>query len=170
LKAMGMAGARDELLAAARSERDTQLRKEAINGLAIAGGREQLRQLYKEAQDTQTKRDLLHSAIISGDRDILMNALQNESDFDLRREAINNLGISGGSETPAFLANIYNTDKDARIRSAAIDALFIRGAAHELVELAKKETDRDMKKRIVSKLALMNNKEATDYLIQLLEK
>ena len=43
-------------------------------------------------------------------------------------------------------------------------------AAHELVELVKKESDGTMKKRIVSKLSLMNNKEATDYLIQLLEK
>jgi len=170
LRAMGIAGAKDELLAAARSERDPQLRKEAVNGLAIAGGREQLRQLYKEAPDVQTKRELMRSAVITGDREILMNALQNETDFDLRREAINNLGISGGSETPAFLANIYNTDKDARMRTAALDALFIRGAAHELVELVKKETDPQMKKRIVEKLALMNNKEATDYLIQLLEK
>jgi hypothetical protein len=38
------------------------------------------------------------------------------------------------------------------------------------VELARKETDPEMKKRLVSKLAIMNNKEATDYLIQLLEK
>lgn len=170
LKAMGIAGAKDALLAAARSERDAQLRKDAINGLAIAGGREQLRQLYKETTDTQAKRDLIHSAAVTGDRDLLMNAVQSESDVEIRREALRTFGSAGGPDTPAFLVNTYNSEKDGRMREAALDALFVRGAAHELVELAKKETDTNMKKRLVSKLAIMSNKEATDYLIQLLEK
>ena len=169
LKAMGIAGATDELLAAVRSERDAQLRREAINGLAIAGGREQLRQLYKEATDTQMKRDLLRSANITGDQELLMNALT-DSDVELKREAVRTLGVAGGKDAVARLVNIYNSDKDRRIRDAAIDGLFLRGAAHEMVDLAKKETDVEAQKRLVSKLAIMNNKEATDYMIQLLEK
>jgi HEAT repeat protein len=169
LKAMGIAGATDELLAAARSERDPQLRKEAISSLAIAGGREQLRQLYKEATDSQTKRDLLRSANITGDQELLMNAL-NDSDVEVKRDAVRTLGVAGGQDAVARLVNIYNSDKDRRIRDAALDGLFMRGAAHEMVDLAKKETDVEVQKRLVSKLAIMNNKEATDYMIQLLEK
>jgi HEAT repeat protein len=169
LKAMGIAGATDELLAAARSERDPQLRREAVNSLAIAGGREQLRQLYKEATDTQTKRDLLRSANITGDQELLMNALS-DSDVEVKRDAVRTLGVAGGQDAVARLVNIYNSDKDRRIRDAALDGLFIRGAAHEMVDLAKKETDVEAQKRLVSKLAVMNNKEATDYMIQLLEK
>jgi hypothetical protein len=170
LKAMGIGGARDELLTAARSERDPQLRREAINGLAIGGGREQLRQLYKETTDSQTKRDLIHSAVVTGDSEFLVNSVQNESDFELKREALQTLGVTGGQNNAPFLANIYTSDKDPRIRDAAINGLFVSGAAHELVELTKKETDPEMKRRLVSRLSIMNNKEATDYLIQLLEK
>jgi HEAT repeat protein len=170
LRAMGIGGARDELLTAARSERDAQLRRDAINGLAIAGGREQLRQLYKDTTDPQTKRDLIHSAVVTGDSELLVNSVQSESDPDIRREALQTLGVAGGQNNAAFLANIYSSDKDPRVRDAAINGLFVSGAVHELVELAKKETDPEMKKRLVSKLSLMNNKEATDYFIQLLEK
>jgi hypothetical protein len=170
LKAMGIGGARDELLAAARSERDAQLRRDAINGLAIAGGREQLRQLYKETTDPQTKRDLIHSAVVTGDSEFLVSSVQSESDPEIKREALQTLGVSGGQNNAAFLANIYTSEKDVRIREAAINGLFVSGSAHELVELAKKETDPEMKRRLVSKLSIMNNKEATDYLIQLLEK
>jgi HEAT repeat protein len=170
LRAMGIAGAKDELMAAARSERDPQLKREVINGLAITGAREQLRQLYKEANDPQTKRNLLHSAVVTGDPDLLMSVIQTESDIDVKREAIQMLGVVGGPDNVATLVNVYNSEKDARLREAALNGLFTRGAAHELVELAKKETDPEMKKRLVSKLSVMNNKEATDYLIQLLEK
>jgi HEAT repeat protein len=169
LRAMGIAGAKDELLAAARSERDAQLRKEAVNGLAVAGGKEQLRQLYKESTDTQTKRDLLRSSVITGDPELLKNAMS-DSDVEVRREAIRTMGVTGGSDAIPLLVNTYSTDKDQSTRNAAIDALFVRGAAHELVELLKKETDPEMKKRLVSKVSIMNNKEATEYMIQLLEK
>jgi hypothetical protein len=169
LRAMGIAGAKDELLGAARSERDEQLRKEAFNGLAIAGGKEQLRQLYKEATEAQTKRDLLRTAVVTGDSELLTSAM-NDSDDEVKREAIRSFSVTGDSAMVVrILVNTYNTWKGPS-RQAAIDALFVRGAAHELVELAKKETDPDMKKRIVSKLAIMNNKEATEYMIQLLEK
>jgi HEAT repeat protein len=169
LKAMGIAGATDELVAAARSERDPQVRREIINSLAIAGGREQLRQLYKEATDTQTKRDLLRSANITGDQELLMNALS-DPDVEIKRDAVRTLGVAGGQDAVARLVNIYNSDKDRSIRDAAVDGLFIRGAAHEMVDLAKKETDVEAQKRLISKLAIMNNKEVTDYMIQVLEK
>jgi HEAT repeat protein len=169
LRSLGVGGAKDELLAAARSERDPQLRKEAINGLAVAGGQEQLRQLYKEAADAQTKRDLLRTAAITGDQELLTNAIS-DSDTEVQREAIRSLGVSGGSNSISILVNTYNTAKDPGNRQAAIEALFVRGAARELVELAKKETDPEMKKRLVSRLSIMNNKEATDYMLQLLEK
>jgi hypothetical protein len=38
------------------------------------------------------------------------------------------------------------------------------------VELARKETDPNMKKAIVQQLSLMGGKEATDYLVELLNK
>ena len=169
LKSFGVAGAKDELLAAARSERDPQLRKEAIRGLAIAGGQEQLRQLYKEATDADTKRELLRTAVVTGDQELLTNAM-NDSDNEVKREAIRSLGVTGGANSVSILVNTYNAAKDPISRRGAIDALFVHGAAHELVELAKKETDPEMKKQLVSKLSIMNNKEATDYLLQLLEK
>jgi HEAT repeat protein len=169
LRAMGMAGAKDELFGAARSERDPQLRKEAINSLAVSGGRDQLRQLYKEATDPQTKRELLRTAVMTGDQELLTNAMS-DSDVEIRREALRTLGVTGGSNVTSALVTAYNMDKDQNVRLAAIDALFVHGAAHELIELAKKETDPGMRRRLVEKLSLMDSKEVKDYMLQLLEK
>ena len=128
-----------------------------------------MRQLYKEATDADTKRELLRTAVVTGDQELLTNAM-NDSDNEVKREAIRSLGVTGGANSVSILVNTYNAAKDPISRRGAIDALFVHGAAHELVELAKKETDPEMKKQLVSKLSIMNNKEATDYLLQLLEK
>ena len=39
-----------------------------------------------------------------------------------------------------------------------------------MVELARKETNPEMKKMIVSKLSIMGSKDATEYLMELLNK
>jgi hypothetical protein len=48
--------------------------------------------------------------------------------------------------------------------------LFVAGDAHDLVSLARSEKDPAARRNIVGKLALMHNKEATDYMMELLNK
>jgi len=171
LRSLGICGGKQQLLEAAKGEKDFELRKEAIRGLAIAGARDELRQLYSQTQDSATKVELVRSAVITGDSQMLSTAVQNESDPKVKMEAIRTLGITGGSNVSATLVNLYTSDKNRDVREAVAQALFIHNDAHSLVELAKKEPDPDLRKRLVQKLSLMgSNKEAMDYLMQLLEK
>jgi HEAT repeat protein len=171
LRSLGICGGKQQLLEAAKGEKDFELRKEAIRGLAVAGAREELRQLYTPTLDPQTKVELIRSTVVSGDSQLLANVLQSETDPEVKRDAIRTLGITGGSNVSATLVNIYNADKDRDVREAVAQALFIHNDAHSLVELAKKETDPDLRKKLVQKLSLMGgNKEAMDFLMQLLEK
>ena len=59
-----------------------------------------------------------------------------------------------------------------RIRSSAaqvINSLFSQGNATALVALARKEPDMTMKKEMVKRLSNMDNKEARDYMLELLK-
>jgi hypothetical protein len=87
----------------------------------------------------------------------------------LRRTAIRNLGLMGDSRTSEVIKAIYLSNTAPEARKEAINALFLQGNAAMLVELARAEKDPLMKKEIVSKLALMQSKEATDYLMELLK-
>ncbi len=51
-----------------------------------------------------------------------------------------------------------------------INGLFIQGNAKALIALARKETDPAMKKEIVTKLSVMGSKDATDFLMEILNK
>ena len=88
----------------------------------------------------------------------------------MRRQAIRNMGASGGSSAIPVLLAIYSKSGDEESKKAAIDALFVAGDAHDLVSLARNEKDPAAKRDIVAKLAVMHSKEATDYMLEILNK
>ena len=97
----------------------------------------------------------------------LANAEQNP---ELRRRAIQHLGTMGRSKTGDALNGLYAKEKDAEIKRIIINALFVQNNAESLVAIARKETDPAAKRELVSKLSVMKNKVATDYLLELLNK
>jgi len=80
------------------------------------------------------------------------------------------MGIAGGSSASPALLAIYSKSTDEESKKAVVDALFVAGDAHDLVALARSEKDPTAKREIVGKLALIHNKEATDYMMEVLNK
>jgi hypothetical protein len=64
----------------------------------------------------------------------------------------------------------YEKSSDVQSKRAALDALFISGNAHELITLARAEKDPAMKQAIVSRLSQMRSKEATEYMVEIINK
>jgi HEAT repeat protein len=112
----------------------------------------------------------LKASIITGDSEFVNEVLKTETDPKLKLEAIHILGINGGEGNNATLVSMYRTEKNKELKNAVLESLFISGDAHSMVELARKETDPEMRKRIVEKLSVMGNREATDYLMEFLDK
>jgi hypothetical protein len=73
----------------------------------------------------------------------------------------------GKSDT---LQSIYAKETDRSLKEEVLNAYFISGNAHALVAAAKSEKDPDLRKRAVEKLSLMNSKEGSEYLMDLLNK
>jgi len=57
-----------------------------------------------------------------------------------------------------------------RLREAALQALFVQDNAKALIEIARTEKDPELRKQAVSHLSLMGSKEATAYLLEILNK
>ena len=167
VKALGVSGGCSQLSNMA-SEKDPQVLREAIHAMGVGGCKQQMRELYEKTAAPDLKRDILHSTIVSGDTELQEKVALNDPDPKLRADAIKDLGISGGSS--ATLVKVYQNGNSSEVREAAINALFIKGDAHSLVELARKETDPALKKRIVEKLSVMGSREGADYLMEILNK
>jgi HEAT repeat protein len=116
------------------------------------------------------RRELLKAFFLAGDAGRLAEAAGNEKDPELRRTAVRNLGLINSVESAKALQNIYGKEADREVRAEVLNAYFLQGNATALVAVARSEKDPELKKTAVSKLALMRNKEATDYLMEILQK
>ena len=169
LRSFMMAGDKQRVLAAATSEKSPELRSEAVRQLGMLGARDELWQLYQKESSVDVRQQMLQGMMMASDVAHLTEVANSDANMDLRRRAIQQLGMLGGGRSGDTLVNIYNRQSDPGVKQAAIDGLFFSGNATALVALARKETDRDLKRRIVEKLTLMGTPEARDYMLELLK-
>jgi HEAT repeat protein len=170
IRTYGVNGSKELLLQAVRSEKDPKLQRDAIQSLGVAGAKNELRQLYKELPGYEAKSAVLNAFIVSGDSEGFEDVAKTETDPKLQRQAIRGIGISGGRNSGAALVEIYQKASNPEIKNAALEGLFVSDNAKSLVTLARAEKDPAMRKRIVEKLSVMDNKDANDYLIEILDK
>jgi HEAT repeats len=100
---------------------------------------------------------------------ILHDAALGKLDPQLQGQAIQAMAVFQGKRANDTLAEVYRTTTDPKIKSSIISAMFITKDAPRMVEMARNEKDLELKRRIVSELALMNDKAATDYMMELLK-
>jgi len=100
---------------------------------------------------------------------ILHDAALGKLDPQLQEQAIQAMAVFQGKRANDTLAEVYRTTTDPKIKSSIISAMFITKDAPRMVEMARNEKDLELKRRIVSELAVMNDKAATDYMMELLK-
>jgi HEAT repeat protein len=170
LKSYMISGDKEDLFASAKNENDISLRRDAIRQLGLVHGVSELQQLYQKENSTDVKREILQAFFLAGDSGRLVEAAKSEKDPELRRAAVRNMGLINFPDSSKALQTIYTKETDRSVRKEVLNAYFIQGNASGLVAIARGEKDQELKKEAVSKLALMHNKEATDYLMEILQK
>jgi len=148
---------------------DLQLR--AIQYVGTSGTKESqqiLLGIYSSSTDARIKNTILQALMSSRANDALMNIAKSEKDTSLRDSAIRYI-LSNKNAPVDGLLELY-ASSDAQAKRAIVDGFTGRRDGKTLVDLARKETDQSMKKTIVERLSSMHdNKEAMDYMIELLK-
>jgi HEAT repeat protein len=170
LRSYMMAGDQEDLFAAAKGEKDPQVRREAIQQLGLVDAPKELEELYRVESSPEVREDILQALFLSGDAGKLAEAAQNEKDPKVRRTAIEKMGLMDAEETSQTLQKIYAKETDRGLREAVLNAFFLQDNAHALIAVARGEKDLELRKIAVQKLSLMESKEATDFLMEILQK
>jgi hypothetical protein len=174
LSAFMMSGDKERVLNVARQETSPELKKDAIRQLGMMGANSEIQQLYKTTTDPGVKETLLQSMGMSGDVQTLSEVAKTETDPKVRAHAIRALGMTGGKDSKdskATLLSIYNSQADLETKREVIRALaFMHGSSKELIDIARKETNPELKKELVRMISFMHSPEATEYMMEILNK
>jgi hypothetical protein len=170
LQSYMLSGSRELLFSVAKTEKDDELRRDAIRQLGLVHAQSALGQLYQSEGSRENREAILQAFFLSGDVGKLIEIAQSEKDPQVKRTAIRNLGLIGSPQAGDALQQIYQRDPTRENREEVLNALFIQGNAKAIIALARAEKDPQLKKTAVSKLSLMGSKEAMDYLMEILEK
>ncbi|HEX9161579.1 MAG TPA: HEAT repeat domain-containing protein [Thermoanaerobaculia bacterium] len=170
LKSYMLAGDRARLLTLAKSEPNEELRGEAVRNLGILGARNELADLYRTETSIEIRKHIIQAMFIGGSVDKLADIARNEKSPELRATAIRNLGLLGNARTGDLLTSIYDTDASADVRHAVINSLFLQQNGKALIALARKEKNPELRKDIISKLALIRSDEVSAYLMEVLKE
>src|SRR5882724_132988 len=165
-----MSGDKEGVIAVARTEKSPELRREAIHYLGMMGGRTELREMYKSSDAPDTREAVIQGMLMSGDSQGLMDIANVEKDPKVLDKAIRTLGMVGGQESLAALTTIYGSHAEIEIKKSVIHALFLHGAGKEMVALARKETNPELKRELVQKMSLMGSPEINEYMMEILNK
>jgi HEAT repeat protein len=165
-----MCGCKEDVASLAKTEKNPELRREAIRYLGMMGGRAELLDFYKNSPDKDTREAAVGAMLLCGCSHELAEIVQTEKDPDVLDKAINTLGLVGGQESLTALTNLYNSQASLSTKKKVINALFLHGAGKEMVALARKETNPELKRELIQHMSLMNSPEITEYMMEILNK
>jgi len=168
LEAFFIAGDTGMLKQVLETETDPELRKTAIQGIAMEDGRgsaELLESIYEEAQSVDEKRVVLESLVMMDDADELaLKIVRTESDVQLRGQAIQVLGINEATDE---LAELYTSIDEPELRKMVLEAFMIADDADGLIKVVQTEQDPEMRSAAIEMLAITDERKAGQYLVSI---
>ncbi len=153
----------------ASREAARSLQQRAIQALAVNEAEQQLSRLYQSLEDLEVRMEIIQSMGILETVEGLEKIIETETNSALRLSALRSLGINDSDAAGDILLDSYN-DADTETRKVILQSLMVQHNAHALIQLMQSETDPQLKRDILQQLSLIDDDEASEYLLKLLEK
>lgn len=124
------------VLDTAKSSREPELRREAINMLGVSGTQsalDGLTDIYATSSSADEKKRVIEAWLVAERKDLVLKSARTEADPKVRRAAIETLGSMEASQE---LVQLLETTKEADNREAIIEALGVAGDVSALKSIA----------------------------------
>jgi hypothetical protein len=168
LRSWASTGTKDAILSAARSDANSEVRESAIRHLGEMRATADLMSLYGSETNTRIRERILRAIANTDDWQKLLDIARTEKDEHLRARAVQHASSSKSAGAVDALAALYGSTQDTATRLAVIRGLSEQRNAKQLIALARKETDPELKRQALQHLSRMKGEEVTAYLTELL--
>jgi HEAT repeat protein len=111
LRALFVGGNAGRLVELSRSEKDPELRRDAIQQLGLVGSAEAsaaLEQLYASETDRRVREAVLQAFFVQGNAKRLIEIARHEKDPELKRRAVQHLSVMGHPDATKFMLEILD--------------------------------------------------------------
>ncbi|HEY2434981.1 MAG TPA: HEAT repeat domain-containing protein [Vicinamibacterales bacterium] len=161
------AAAREVLIGIAKGGANPDLQLRAVQYLGVHGGKENraaLADVYAASSDVDLKKRILNAFMVAGDKERLLQAAQSEQNGELRAAAVQQLGTMGASDE---LWSLYQKESTVEVKKSVIRAMFVGGNATRLTDIAKSDTNPELRLLAVRNLGVMGSKRSADTLVEI---
>jgi HEAT repeat protein len=159
------------VLDTAKSSREPELRREAINMLGVSGTQsavEGLVDIYATSSSADEKKRVIEAWLVADRKDLVLKAARSETDPKLRHKAIETLGAMEASDE---LAQLFATTQDAGNREAIIEALGVAENVGALKSIASNASlPEDERTEAMQALGVAGDEEGAAALVELYGK
>jgi len=158
--------AREVLREMARnSEGDLQFRAIEVIGFdATPEDADFLGEIYRSVDDRETKQAVLHAYMVSEQVGPLLELVRTESDPELKEDAIHTLGVIEATDE---LEALYTSAASSEEKIMILDAYSITGRAGLLIDVARNETDPEIREQAIHGLAISDDRNAAGVLLEI---
>jgi len=108
LQALFVGGATEQVAAAARGEKDKDVRLAAVRNLGLMGRKSEtvLAEMYRVETDPEVKKEVLNAFFLQGNSTRLVEIAKSEKDPMLRKEAVHWLSLMNSKEARAYMLEL----------------------------------------------------------------
>jgi hypothetical protein len=170
IEAYGNAGNKGALLVIAKSKTDVaDNKRSALSRLQNLATPAELWSIYQVETDPELRIQIVNVFTSMGATTELMQIVKTEKDPKVRLRALRNLGNQNIGATGTLLVDLYGAEQERDAKRSIISALRGQNNAAALVAIARKETNLELKREIVSAISDMaaRDKVAADYLTEM---
>lgn len=159
--------AREALVNMAKGGSNPDLQMKAVQYLGIHGGpqsRAALADVYASSSDVELKKRILSAFMVAGEKDRLLQAAQSEQNAELRATAVQQLGVMGAHDE---LWSLYQKEATVEVKKNIIRAMFTGGNVTRLAEIARNDSNQELRLLAVRNLGIMGSKRNSDVLVDI---
>lgn len=150
----------------AKGEIYPELQTKAIHQIGVVNANDRnmttLSQIYATSNSYDVKRAILQTFGINGSKDLLMKAVRSEKDEKLQKAAIQGLGIAGAKTE---LRQLYKELPGYEAKRAVLDAFIVSGDDEAFAEVARTETDPQLRRKAIQGIGISGGRNAGPALV-----
>lgn len=172
LRALATSGDLGFVVEVLKNEKNPDLRSQAVRALGFHRSEETdalLREIYGKEADLEVKQTILDAFLHGGDTAFLLEVARGESQPVLRSRALRNLAMSGSDEVWPLFDELYAT-ADLETKKTILRAYVMGDKIDRVIEIARTESDPEVKKEAVRSLSFTDSEKATEFLLSLLKE